>query len=76
VGIRSRFADRRLSVFVIAGALPHTRPPQAFFGAQPQREARCPGARRCRRLSDQQYREGACEADQHDARSYYDDQID
>jgi hypothetical protein len=26
VGIRSRFADRRLSVFVIEGALPHTRP--------------------------------------------------
>jgi len=26
VGIRSRFADRRLFIFVIEGALPHTRP--------------------------------------------------
>jgi hypothetical protein len=31
---------------------------------------------RCRRLADQQCREGAGEAHQQDARSYYDDQID
>ena len=34
------------------------------------------GSRRCRRLADQQCREGPGEADQQDARSYYYDQID
>ena len=38
--------------------------------AKRPREARCRGSRRCRRLADQQCREGAGEADQQDARSY------
>jgi hypothetical protein len=37
VGIRGRFADRRLSVFMIEGALPrtHTLPRDKFFARRP-----------------------------------------
>jgi hypothetical protein len=76
VGIRSRFADRRLSVFVIEGALP-TYAAAINYSAPNRRamhDARTGRGRR--RLSDQQCREGAGEADQHDARSHHYDQID
>jgi hypothetical protein len=55
---------RRRCVFGGSG-LPHTKRP-SLAGQKG----------RCRRLADQQCREGAGEADQQDARSYYYDQID